>query len=76
MSDIQECLVAEFIEEYEDVHLGRRELERHALHENRGLVPHIRDCARSLATAGYVVLAPDLFSRIGGTGRLPSRATR
>src|SRR5438445_659392 len=28
MNDIQEYLVAEFIEEYEDGHLGRRDLER------------------------------------------------
>ncbi len=39
-----------------------------AIHENRGLVEHIKDCARRLASAGYVVLAPDLLSRRGGTG--------
>jgi len=145
MNDIQEYLVAEFIEEYEDGHLGRRDLERRvdgilgreaaarllatvptrpepahrrppafvpicggaglhtedvripvsgaeliaylarpdgagrhpgilALHENRGLVPHIRDCARRLATAGYVVLAPDLLSRRGGTAAFPDQS--
>jgi carboxymethylenebutenolidase len=39
-----------------------------AIHENRGLVDHIKDCARRLAAAGYVALAPDLLSREGGTG--------
>jgi carboxymethylenebutenolidase len=38
-----------------------------AIHENRGLVEHIRDCARRLASAGYIVFAPDLLSRRGGT---------
>jgi len=37
------------------------------IHENRGLQPHIRDVARRLAAAGYVALAPDLMSAIGGT---------
>jgi carboxymethylenebutenolidase len=37
------------------------------LHENRGLQPHIRDVARRAALAGYVALAPDLMSAIGGT---------
>lgn len=38
-----------------------------AVHENRGLTPHIKFCARKLASAGYAVLAPDLLSRAGGT---------
>jgi carboxymethylenebutenolidase len=42
------------------------------LHENRGLVDHIRDVARRLAKAGYVALAPDLLSRQGGTGSFAS----
>jgi len=37
------------------------------IHENRGLHPHMRDVARRLAIAGYVALAPDLLSAIGGT---------
>jgi carboxymethylenebutenolidase len=37
------------------------------VHENRGLQPHIRDVARRLGIAGYVALAPDLLSAIGGT---------
>ena len=36
-------------------------------HENRGLVPHIKDVARRFAKAGYVALAIDLLSREGGT---------
>jgi carboxymethylenebutenolidase len=42
------------------------------IHENRGLVDHIRDVARRLAKAGYVALAPDLLSRQGGTGSFAS----
>jgi carboxymethylenebutenolidase len=36
-------------------------------HENRGLVPHVKDVARRFAKAGYVALAIDLLSRDGGT---------
>jgi len=36
-------------------------------HENRGLTDHIRDVTRRLATGGYVGLAVDLLSRLGGT---------
>ena len=37
------------------------------IHENRGLVEHIKDVARRLAKEGFVALAPDLLSRAGGT---------
>jgi carboxymethylenebutenolidase len=37
------------------------------IHENRGLQPHIRDVARRAAVAGFVALAPDLMSAVGGT---------
>jgi carboxymethylenebutenolidase len=37
------------------------------IHENRGLTPHIQDVARRAALAGYVALAPDLMSAVGGT---------
>jgi carboxymethylenebutenolidase len=37
------------------------------IHENRGLVPHIRDVARRVALEGFLVLAPDLLSVSGGT---------
>jgi carboxymethylenebutenolidase len=36
------------------------------IHENQGLVPHIRDVARRLAKLGYVVVAPDLLTPAGG----------
>ena len=38
-----------------------------AIHENAGLSNHIQDVARRLAKEGYVVLAPDYLSRLGGT---------
>jgi carboxymethylenebutenolidase len=38
------------------------------VHENKGLVPYITDVARRLAAAGFVAVAPDLLSRLGGTG--------
>jgi carboxymethylenebutenolidase len=37
------------------------------IHENRGLNAHIEDIARRLALAGYLALAPDLLSALGGT---------
>src|SRR4051812_40503228 len=37
------------------------------IHENRGLNPHIRDVARRIAHEGFVALAPDLLSPLGGT---------
>ena len=37
------------------------------IHENRGLNPHIRDVARRVALEGFVVLAPDFLSPLGGT---------
>ena len=37
------------------------------IHENRGLTPHIRDVARRLAKEGFLALAPDMLSPIGGT---------
>ena len=36
------------------------------IHENRGLNPHIRDVARRTALAGYVALAPDALTPLGG----------
>ena len=36
------------------------------VHENRGLNPYIRDVARRLAVAGYLVLAPDALYPLGG----------
>ena len=39
------------------------------LHDIAGLSEHARDVARRLAKAGYVALAPDLLSRVGGTAK-------
>ena len=36
------------------------------IHENRGLNPHIEDVARRAAVAGFLTLAPDGLSPIGG----------
>lgn len=37
------------------------------IHENRGLNPHIEDVARRAALAGFIALAPDALSPLGGT---------
>jgi carboxymethylenebutenolidase len=37
------------------------------IHENRGLTPHIQDVARRLALEGFMALAPDALSPLGGT---------
>ncbi len=37
------------------------------IHENRGLNPHIQDVARRVALEGFVALAPDFLSPMGGT---------
>ena len=36
------------------------------VHENRGLNPYIRDVARRLAKAGFVAMAPDGLTSVGG----------
>lgn len=36
------------------------------VHENRGLNPYIQDIARRLATEGYMALAPDGLTSVGG----------
>ncbi|HXV47734.1 MAG TPA: dienelactone hydrolase family protein [Candidatus Binatia bacterium] len=45
------------------------------IHENVGLSDHIRDVARRLAKEGYVVLAPDYLSRLGGTRLVTPKGT-
>jgi carboxymethylenebutenolidase len=40
------------------------------IHENAGLSDHIRDVSRRLAKQGYVALAPDYLSRLGGTAKV------
>jgi carboxymethylenebutenolidase len=37
------------------------------VHENRGLVPHIKDVTRRIALEGFVAIAPDFLSDLGGT---------
>jgi carboxymethylenebutenolidase len=41
------------------------------VHENRGLVEHIKDVTRRVAKAGFVGLAVDLLSRQGGVQNFP-----
>ncbi len=36
------------------------------IHENRGLNPHIEDIARRLALEGYLAMAPDALTPLGG----------
>ncbi|MGH7852910.1 MAG: dienelactone hydrolase family protein [Candidatus Binatia bacterium] len=45
------------------------------IHENAGLTDHIRDVARRLAKEGFVVLAPDYLSRLGGTSLVTPKGT-
>jgi carboxymethylenebutenolidase len=44
------------------------------IHENRGLNAHVEDVARRVGAAGFVALAPDLLSALGGTPRDEDRA--
>ena len=37
------------------------------IHENRGLNPHIEDVARRVAQEGFLAIAPDALSPLGGT---------
>lgn len=37
------------------------------IHENKGLVPHIQDVTRRMAKEGFLALAPDALSPLGGT---------
>jgi carboxymethylenebutenolidase len=36
------------------------------IHENRGLNPYVQDVARRLATAGFMAMAPDGLTSVGG----------
>jgi carboxymethylenebutenolidase len=45
------------------------------IHENRGLNAHIEDVARRVALEGYLAIAPDALSPLGGTPEDPSAAT-
>jgi carboxymethylenebutenolidase len=44
------------------------------VHENRGLLPHIKDVVRRVATAGFTGLSIDLLSRDGGAAKLSDQA--
>ncbi|WP_211107072.1 dienelactone hydrolase family protein [Azospirillum thermophilum] len=44
------------------------------IHENRGLNPYVEDVTRRLATEGFVALAPDMLSPLGGTPSDPDKA--
>ena len=39
------------------------------IHENRGLVPHIEDVTRRIALEGFLALAPDALTPLGGDSR-------
>ena len=36
------------------------------IHENRGLNPYVEDVARRVAVAGFIALAPDALTPLGG----------
>jgi carboxymethylenebutenolidase len=44
------------------------------IHENRGLNPHIEDVARRVALEGFIAIAPDALSPLGGTPEDPDKA--
>jgi carboxymethylenebutenolidase len=44
------------------------------IHENRGLVPHIEDVTRRVAIEGFLALAPDALTPLGGTPEDPEKA--
>jgi carboxymethylenebutenolidase len=44
------------------------------VHENRGLLEHIKDVVRRVATAGFMGLSIDLLSRDGGAAKLSDQA--
>jgi len=43
------------------------------IHENRGLVPHIEDVTRRIALEGFLALAPDALTPLGGTPEDPEK---
>jgi carboxymethylenebutenolidase len=44
------------------------------IHENRGLNPHIEDVTRRVALEGFLAIAPDALSPLGGTPEDPDKA--
>lgn len=53
---------------------GERRPSVIVIHENRGLNPHIQDVARRMALEGFLALAPDMLSPLGGTPADQNRA--
>jgi carboxymethylenebutenolidase len=43
------------------------------IHENRGLNPHIEDVTRRVALEGFLAIAPDALSPLGGTPEDPDK---
>jgi carboxymethylenebutenolidase len=46
------------------------------IHENKGLNPHIEDVARRVALEGFLVMAPDALTPLGGTPKDESDAVQ
>lgn len=46
------------------------------IHENRGLNPHIQDVTRRFAVEGFLALAPDALSSLGGTPSEEEKAVK
>jgi carboxymethylenebutenolidase len=44
------------------------------IHENRGLVSHIEDVTRRVALEGFLAIAPDALTPLGGTPEDPEKA--
>jgi len=44
------------------------------IHENGGLAPHIEDVTRRVALEGFLAMAPDALSPLGGTPEDPDKA--
>ena len=44
------------------------------IHENKGLVPHIEDVTRRVALEGFLAIAPDALTPLGGTPEDPDKA--
>jgi carboxymethylenebutenolidase len=44
------------------------------IHENRGLNPHTEDIARRVALEGFIAVAPDALTPLGGTPQNPDEA--
>jgi carboxymethylenebutenolidase len=55
---------------------GRKRPGVIVIHENRGLTPHIQDVARRIAVEGFLALAPDALSPLGGTPADETEATK